>query len=395
MSVASTFSGIGGLEHVEHDRGRSPLLLCEWWEPARAVLDDRFSGVPLHGDVADLAEAGLPAATRVLTAGFPCTDLSQAGRTAGINGEQSGQVRHVFAMLARHPNVHTLVLENVRNMLVLDRGGAMAYLVDELESLGFRWAYRLVDTRSTGLPQRRHRVILVATRGDGPDPGEVLFADDAPEPDHEEGPHLAPEAFGFYWTEGLRGLGWVVDGVPPLKGGSSLGIPSPPGVWIPGAPLGRRIVTPSIEHAERLQGFPTGWTKAADQVGRKSHRWKLVGNAVSVPVGGWVMGRVLDPGPVVVEKGRSIAGGWPAAASGGAGQRVAMNATTWPHAVPYIHLLDILDPDDCEPLTARAAAGFLKRLRRSSLSRPAQFEADLADHIEAATTAASGARLPL
>ena len=70
-----------------------------------------------------------------------------------------------------------LLLENVRNMLVLDGGEAMRYLVAELEELGYRWAYRLVDSRFTGVPQRRQRVIFVAAREI--DPRAVLFGDDA------------------------------------------------------------------------------------------------------------------------------------------------------------------------------------------------------------------------
>jgi DNA (cytosine-5)-methyltransferase 1 len=54
-------------------------------------------------------------------------------------------------------------LENVPFMLQLDRGQAMHYLTTELARLGFRWAYRVVDARSFGPPQRRQRVILLAT----------------------------------------------------------------------------------------------------------------------------------------------------------------------------------------------------------------------------------------
>lgn len=69
-------------------------------------------------------------------------------------------------------------------------------------------------------------------------------------------------AFGFYWTEGTRGLGAAVDAVPTLKGGSTIGIPSPPGILLPGG----RVVTPRIEDAERLQGFEAGWTEPAEAV---------------------------------------------------------------------------------------------------------------------------------
>ena len=60
---------------------------------------------------------------------------------------------------------------------------------------------------------------------------EVLFADEAGPPtsidDHRR------LACGFYWTEGVRGLGWAVDAIPTLKGGSTVGVPSPPAIWLP------------------------------------------------------------------------------------------------------------------------------------------------------------------
>ena len=84
---------------------------------------------------------------------------------------------------------------------------------------------------------------------------------------------------GFYWTEGLRGLGWAIDAVPTLKGGSTLGIPSPPAIWIQGQRTSP--TNPDIRDAERLQGFPSDWTEVARENGGRGARWKLVGNAVS------------------------------------------------------------------------------------------------------------------
>lgn len=387
MRVAGTFSGIGGLELPFHESGHEPALLCDNWTPSQQVLTDQFAGVDIVGDIRDLAESGLPGDVELLTAGFPCTDLSQAGRKAGIGGSESGLVRQVFRILETHPSISWLVLENVRNMLVLDRGQAMRFLTESLNELGFRWAYRLVDSRFTGVPQRRHRVILVAARGVAEDPRRVLFADEAGEPDHTSGAHLRPDAFGFYWTEGLRGLGWAVDAVPPLKGGSSVGIPSPPGIWVPDAPVGRRIVVPEIEHAELLQGFERGWTQAAASSGRNSPRWKLVGNAVTAGVGRWLVSRLENPGdPVVgISKTQPVSERWPNAAWGDRGGSWAVDASTWPLRGEYQHLLDVVDIDEAKPLSARGVAGFLSRLSRSSLTRPVDFDRDLEQHIEALT----------
>src|ERR1700752_1062926 len=114
----------------------------------------------------------------------------------------------------------------------------MRHVVGRLESLGFQWAYRVVDARAFGLPQRRQRVVLLASRTEDPCP--VLFGGEDTEP---HGDLDGAEHVGFYWTEGLRGLGLAIDAVPTLKGGSGLGIPSPPAVWMPGR-RGGSLVTP-------------------------------------------------------------------------------------------------------------------------------------------------------
>ncbi len=83
FSLAGLFAGIGGLERGLAEAGGEATFLCEWWEPARRVLGFRFSGIPVAEDVRELR--ALPKVD-VVTAGFPCTDLSQAGRTKGIGG---------------------------------------------------------------------------------------------------------------------------------------------------------------------------------------------------------------------------------------------------------------------------------------------------------------------
>ncbi len=272
-----------------------------------------------------------------------------------------------------------VLLENVRNMLVLDGGTAMRFLISELEHLGYRWAYRLVDSRFTGVPQRRQRVILVATTVG--DPREVLFADDAGEPGDS---YLASDVYGFYWTEGLRGLGWAQDAVPTLKGGSTIGIPSPPAIWNPRGRAGRRIVTPTVVEAEQMQGFDADWTAPADLVSkRKGTRWKLVGNAVTVGVSEWVAGRLRSPGSFDAEvRELDDSAPWPKAAYGANGKRWAVEASMWPTLKPYQHLRALVDLRTANPLSERAAAGFHERAMRSSLRFDPRFLDDVASHID-------------
>lgn len=380
--VAGLFAGIGGIElGLQRAAGDQleTVLLCESWLPAQQVLRTHFPDVELHPDVATLRD--LPENLDLVAAGFPCTDLSQAGRTAGIRGEQSGLVAHLFEMMrlieSRGDRLPWLMIENVPNMLALDRGEAMAYLVRQLSSLGYRWAYRVVDSRFTGVPQRRRRVLLLASRTE--DPRAVLFADDTGGLDEGK---LRDDAFGFYWTEGRTGLGWAKDATPTFKGGSALGIPSPPAVWLPGEAEGRKIVVPCVEDGEALQGFRRGWTQPADLGRRNGPRWKLVGNAVSVGVAEWVGRRILSPGTFV---GPSTPwtrrGAWPTAAWGDGDQVWTVDVTEFPHLASYIHLRDLLSMDKAQPLSHRAVSGFWSRLQATNLGRFSGFREDIAEHV--------------
>jgi DNA (cytosine-5)-methyltransferase 1 len=208
----------------------------------------------------------------------------------------------------------------------------------------------------------------------------VLFGED--QGDAEPAPR-DDSVFGFYWTEGLRGLGLAVDAVPTLKGGSALGIPSPPAIWLPHAPRGRQIVTPDIHDAERLQGFPSGWTAPAvdDAERRNGPRWKLVGNAVSVPVARW-LGRRLrtdDAGWSAEEHPFARDRAWPRAAWGRDDLAWSVEISMWPRQEPFIPLEAFLEHAP-RPLTHRATAGFYERMQRSSLRFPDGFAEAIREH---------------
>jgi len=357
MNVAGLFAGIGGLEAGLSSAGHHSVMLCEIWEPARAVLARRFPNIPLESDVAELKS--LPGDTEILVAGFPCQDLSQAGMTAGINGKRSGLVGNVFRLLDRR-KVPWVVLENVSFMLHLDGGRGLRLLIDAFEERGYRWAYRVVNSLAF-LPQRRERVLFVATTTDT-DPADVLHADDVSAPNVTT--TLETHAHGFYWTEGIRGLGWAADAIPTLKNGSTVGIASPPAILLPDG----HVVTPEIRDAERLQGFDAGWTAPAMDVGRGSLRWSLVGNAVSVPVAEWLGRRLASPGSYDTARDRELAADarWPKAARFDGTVRKRVDISTFPLVRERAPLAEFLRFEG-KPLSARATRGFLSRTDRSTL----------------------------
>lgn len=361
LRAIGLFAGIGGIELGLRASHIEATDLVEIDGAARRVLAKRFPGATLHGDIRDVRE--LPA-TDLVAAGFPCQDLSQAGRKGGIHGTNSSLVTEVFRVCRAMPSPpEWLLLENVSYMLKLDSGRAMDLVTRNLESMGYAWAYRVVDARSFGIPQRRQRVIICASRSQ--DPRGVLFADEGEIPYGIDliGPVNAASAYGFYWTEGLRGLGWTHDAVPTIKGGSRIGIPSPPAVWKPGTGA---FGTPSLSDVERLQGFPKGWTNPAIQAGQKDPRWQLLGNAVCVPMAEWVGRRLLSPTLRDTLTTPLVGGRWPVAAWGFGGRRWAVDSSMWPFGLSH-EPLDSFLADSLKPLSHRAARGFLARAKAGRL----------------------------
>lgn len=387
LRVLSLFTGVGGLDLGFETAGHVIVEQCENWSPARRVLQHRFPKIPLHDDVRTLR---CPGEHDVLLAGFPCTDISHAGHRKGINGEKSGLVAEVFR-IARETRPAWLLLENVPNLLTLHAGEGMRFITERLDAIGYRWAYRTVDSRFTGIPQRRPRVLILASREHDPRP--VLLGEDAGPP-AEQATADPPEAgSGFYWTEGRTGLGLVRGAIPTLKGGSTLGLPSAPAVWLPGAPLGRRFLLPTVEDGEALQGLPRGWTAAAVVRGEPDLRWKLIGNAVTVGVGRWVGERLCHagelehdaPDPIVDGSGR-----WPNSGWGDADGLHASSVSAWPRRQPAVPLTEVIDTANARPLSHRATTGFLSRLDEVGRAVPSAFYADLEDH-QAATRPATRA----
>ena len=151
-------------------------------------------------------------------------------------------------------------------------------------------------------------------------------------------------------------------------------------MWLPDG----RIVTPDIRDAERLQGFAAGWTEPALQVSRAGFRWKLVGNAVSVPAAEWIGQRLTAPPSAVDVRVKTFDAEkkWPIAAFGGPGQRaLAVDVSMWPVAKPRPSLTRFLQ---FEPklLSHKATNGFLSRLESGTLHFPQEFLVALRQHAE-------------
>lgn len=343
---------------------------CEIDPAAVAVLREQFHRKEVVQDVREVD--ALPNNIDILCAGFPCQDLSSVGQKEGVKGSKSSLIDEVFRILRKTP-AEWVIIENVFFMLHLKRGTAMATIASSLEELGYRWAYRVIDSIAFGLPHRRKRVYLVASLSH--DPRDVLLSGDCP-PLQEEVPSLAVP-LGFYWTEGTYAVGLAVNAIPPLKAGSTIGIPSPPAILFPDG----RVTTPDIRDAERFQGFEADWTAPAEGATKRSVRWRLVGNAVTVEVARWIGNKLYSPVSYDGTADQPLLPNnrWPRAAWNLGEGRFISKVSDYPVKYPSRGIDHFLEFPP-RLLSAKATGGFLQRAMIGNLWFPPGFLEALKNH---------------
>lgn len=175
MNLLGTFSGIGGFELAAQRAGMTVKAMIEIDKHAQTVLNRHFPGVPIHSDIKEITHETIKSLGKIdiITGGFPCQDLSVAGKRAGLAGKRSG----LFYQLARvieQAQPRWLVLENVPGLLSSNNGYDFYAVQAELVNLGYSLAWRVLDAQFFGVPQRRRRVFIVGCIGDG-SPEKVLF----------------------------------------------------------------------------------------------------------------------------------------------------------------------------------------------------------------------------
>lgn len=226
-TVGSLFSGVGGFDLAFERAGFKVAYQVEFDKHARSVLRKHWPDTILFEDVRDVNAAKLPAVD-VLAGGFPCQDLSVAGRRAGLAGERSG-LFYEFARIIEESHPEWVVIENVPGLLSSRGGRDMGAILGTLSELGYGWAYRVLDSQYFGVPQRRRRVFIVGRTGArSRDCAEVLFEPESvlgnPPPSRAQGEKVAGSLGGGAgnrgWCDDLDRAGAFVNVSPTLTGGA-------------------------------------------------------------------------------------------------------------------------------------------------------------------------------
>ena len=178
-TAVSLFAGVGGFDLALERNGVKVVASVEIDKKAQEVLKKHFPQSTIFGDITgvtgeQLIAAGFEPRNGIITGGFPCQDLSVAGKRAGLGGARSGLFWEICRLLDE-TRAQNFILENVPGLLSSNQGADMAVVLEALVERGYRIAYRVLDAQHFGVPQRRRRVFIVGCLGDsGRSPEEIL-----------------------------------------------------------------------------------------------------------------------------------------------------------------------------------------------------------------------------
>jgi DNA (cytosine-5)-methyltransferase 1 len=156
MTYGSLFAGIGGIDLALDHLGMQCLWQVELDDYCQKVLEKHWPHVEKHRDVKECGRHNLEAVD-LICGGFPCQDISSAGRRVGIKGPKSG-LWSEFARIVRDLRPRYVFIENVAALLF----EGMGTVLSGLSSLGYDAEWDVLSAADVGAPHLRKRVWIVA-----------------------------------------------------------------------------------------------------------------------------------------------------------------------------------------------------------------------------------------
>ena len=158
LNVLDLFSGIGGFSlGLERTGGFKTVAFCDVDKKAQAVLKKHWPEVPIYDDVSKLTKEDIHGTVDVITGGFPCQDISLAGKGAGLEGERSG-LWWEFHRLIKELQPKWVIAENVSAL----RSRGLDQVLRSLSEIGYDAEWHCIPASAVGAPHRRDRVWIVA-----------------------------------------------------------------------------------------------------------------------------------------------------------------------------------------------------------------------------------------
>jgi len=167
LTVLDLFSGIGGFSYAAEQLvgGFKTVAFCDSDELCRRVLRKHWPDTPIFTDVRSLSAEDItplcPNGLSLITAGFPCQDLSVAGKQAGYDGERSVLFYEIIR-LVRELRPNFLLLENVRNLLSHKSGETFQETLFQIAKAGYDAEWAVIPASDLGACHRRERIWIIA-----------------------------------------------------------------------------------------------------------------------------------------------------------------------------------------------------------------------------------------
>ena len=160
MKHLDLFSGIGGFALAARWVGWETVGFCEIDPYCQKVLRKHWPDVPIHEDIRELDGQNYKGAVDIITGGFPCQDISLAGKGAGIDGERSGLWSELARLIGEIRPAYA-VLENVSALL----GRGLERVAGDLAEIGYDSEWHCIPASAVGAPHRRDRIWIITYAG--------------------------------------------------------------------------------------------------------------------------------------------------------------------------------------------------------------------------------------
>ena len=158
LKVLDLFAGIGGFSlGLERTGGFETIGFCEVDKKAQAVLKKHWPEVPIYDDMTKLTKDDIDGTVDVITGGFPCQDISLAGKGAGLEGERSG-LWWEFHRLIKELQPKWVIAENVSAL----RSRGLDQVLRSLSEIGYDAEWHCIPASAVGAPHQRDRIWIVA-----------------------------------------------------------------------------------------------------------------------------------------------------------------------------------------------------------------------------------------
>jgi DNA (cytosine-5)-methyltransferase 1 len=273
LTFIDLFCGIGGFHTAASALGLKAVFACDIDNEARAVYSRNYGLTP-EGDILQIAADDIPDHD-LLFAGFPCQPFSIIGSKGGF-ADPRGTLFFEIARIVRAKRPRGIVLENVKQLLTLQKGAVIRRIVNDLTEMGYDVDYRVLNALDFGLPQKRERIIIVATLNGLDSFPWPLVSDRIRNKRHEA--HTA-EVTPSIWHENKSGNISSHQWSCALRAGASYNY-----LLVNGE---RRLTSRELL---RLQGFPEDFKLDSNYAQAR----KLTGNAVPVPMVQSVIKEVIN-----------------------------------------------------------------------------------------------------